>query len=113
MLSPILSLSREPWQGRSSDPIHDQVIAWIFPTDVATHMLLVAALRNPTVRRRYVSAREVLTERGEIDFYERLLGPLPAPFHPQLALRRLLIGDRTPEHSADRGFELPLISYPA
>jgi hypothetical protein len=27
--------------------------AWLFPTGVTCHVLLVAALRNPTVRLRY------------------------------------------------------------
>jgi len=43
-----------------SAPLHEQVIGWIFPTGVTAHLLLVAGLRNPTVRRRYPSAREAL-----------------------------------------------------
>jgi hypothetical protein len=36
-------------------------------------VLLTAGLQNPTVRRRYVVARELLANYGELDFYERLL----------------------------------------
>jgi hypothetical protein len=39
-----------------SAPWHDQVTGWLFPTGVTTHVLLVAALRNPTVRLRYLAA---------------------------------------------------------
>jgi hypothetical protein len=60
----------------ASDPVHDQIIGWVFPTGVTTHMLLVAALQNPTVRRRYVVARDVLANHGELDFYEKLLALL-------------------------------------
>lgn len=54
----------------------DQVMAWLFATGVTTHVLLVAGLRNPTVRRRYLSVRELLTEYGRLDVYELLLGLL-------------------------------------
>ncbi len=57
----------------TSHPVHDQVIGWLFPTGVTTHVLLVAGLRNPTVRRRYVAARDLLANYGELDFYEQLL----------------------------------------
>jgi len=56
-----------------SAPIHDQVIGWIFPTAVTAHVLLVAGLRNPTVRRRYEAVRELLGEYGQLEFYETLL----------------------------------------
>lgn len=54
-------------------PFHQQVMAWLFSTGVTTHLLLVAALRNPTVRLRYLKAREVLEEYGCADLYPRLL----------------------------------------
>jgi hypothetical protein len=57
----------------TSAPFHDQVMAWLFPTGVTTHVLLVAALRNPTVRLRYLAARNVLMEHGHADFYLDLL----------------------------------------
>jgi hypothetical protein len=56
-----------------SEPFHDQVTAWLFATGVTTHVLLVAGLRNPTVRQRYVAVRELLADYGRLDFYETLL----------------------------------------
>ncbi len=55
------------------EPLHDQVTAWLFATGVTTHVLLVAGLKNPTVRRRYVAVQELLTDSGHLDFYETLL----------------------------------------
>jgi hypothetical protein len=57
----------------ASAPFHDLVMPWVFGAGVTTHILLVAGLKNPTVRRRYVAARELLTEYGRLDFYESLL----------------------------------------
>ncbi|MFF4830296.1 hypothetical protein [Streptomyces sp. NPDC001315] len=54
-------------------PFHEQVLSWLFPTGVTTHVLLVAALRNPTVRLRYLAAREVLTDYGRLGLYPELL----------------------------------------
>ncbi|MBA3415434.1 MAG: hypothetical protein H0U10_09440 [Chloroflexia bacterium] len=51
----------------------DQVTAWLFAAGVTTHVLLVAGLRNPTVRRRYVAARELLADYGRPEFHETLL----------------------------------------
>ena len=56
-----------------SEPFPDQVIGWLFATGVTTHVLLAAGLRNPTVRRRYVAARELLADYGCLGFYEPLL----------------------------------------
>ncbi len=57
----------------TSAPLHDQVTAWLFPTGVTTHVLLVAALRNPTVRLRYLAARGVLKDYGLSGLYPELL----------------------------------------
>ncbi len=54
-------------------PFHDQVTAWLFATGVTTHVLLVAGLKNPTVRRRYVAVRQLLAEYGQSPFYPTLL----------------------------------------
>ena len=54
-------------------PFHDQVLPWLFATGVTTHVLLVAGLQNPTVRRRYVAARELLAAYGHLDLYPTLL----------------------------------------
>ncbi|MBE0696734.1 MAG: hypothetical protein IH586_07410 [Anaerolineaceae bacterium] len=52
---------------------HDQVTPWLFGTGVTTHILLVAGLKNPTVRKRYLAVRELLAEYGREDFYPPLL----------------------------------------
>ncbi|MFB7847345.1 hypothetical protein ACFYXP_06125 [Streptomyces sp. NPDC002466] len=57
----------------ASAPFHEQVTSWLFPTGVTTHVLLVAALRNPTVRLRYPAAREVLDAYGQAHLYPELL----------------------------------------
>ncbi len=59
-----------------SEPLHDQVTAWLFATGVTTHVLLVAGLKNPTVRRRYVAVQELLADYGHLDFRETLLETL-------------------------------------
>ncbi|GAA3218007.1 hypothetical protein GCM10017691_00450 [Pseudonocardia petroleophila] len=53
-------------------PWPEQVIAWPFPTTLLTHVPLVAALRTPTVRLRYVAARPVTPP----DLYRALLADL-------------------------------------
>jgi hypothetical protein len=58
---------------RAERPLHDQVSACFFAAGVTTHVLLVAGLRNPTVRRRYEAVRELLAEYGHLDFHETLL----------------------------------------
>ena len=58
---------------RDDDPLADQVTGWNFPAGVLTHILLAAALRNPTVRTRYVAARDVLATYGHLHLYPRLL----------------------------------------
>jgi len=60
----------------ASAPWHDQVTSWLFGTGVTTHVLLVAALRNPTVRLRYLRARDVLAEYGQAGVYPELPGLL-------------------------------------
>jgi hypothetical protein len=60
----------------ASAPFHEPVASWLFPTGVTCHVLLVAALRNPTVRLRYPAAREVLTDSGHLSLYPALLNLL-------------------------------------
>lgn len=55
---------------------HDQVIAWMFPTSLTTQVVLVAALRNPTVRLRYLGARRVLEDHRQDSLYLTLLRQL-------------------------------------
>ena len=57
-------------------PFHDSVTSWLFGTGNTALIPLVAGLRNPTVRKRYAAARELLAEYGRQDFYEPLLGLL-------------------------------------
>ncbi|MER7727554.1 hypothetical protein [Streptomyces sp. NPDC096323] len=57
----------------TSAPFHEQVPAWMFPASVTTHVLLVAALRNPTVRLRYRAVRDVLTAYEQPELYSELL----------------------------------------
>ena len=61
---------------KEPDPLHDQVTACWFGAGVTTHILLVAGLKNPTVRRRYAAVRELLAEHGLLAFYETLLDML-------------------------------------
>ena len=61
---------------QSSDraaPLHDAVTAWLFGTSLTALILLLAGLRPPTVRRRYVEVRELLLEHERPDFHEALL----------------------------------------
>lgn len=56
-----------------ADTLHEQATGWLFGTSGPTQLMLVAGLRNPTVRKRYLAAREVLAEYGHLDTYELLL----------------------------------------
>jgi hypothetical protein len=58
------------------DPWHDQVVSWLFPAGITTHVLLAAGLRNPTVRQRYLAVRNLLAEYEQLDVYEELLALL-------------------------------------
>jgi len=61
-----------------SAPLEERLMSWMFPTGVTCHVLLVAARRNPTVRLRYLAARETLAAHGMEDRYEGLLAQLGA-----------------------------------
>lgn len=61
---------------REDTPFHENVSAWLFGTGLTTHLLLVAGLRNPTVRRRYVAVRELLADYNRAAFYPALLALL-------------------------------------
>ena len=56
-----------------AETFHDAVTSWLFAGGVATHILLVAGFRNPTVRKRYLEVQELLGEYGHPGFYGRLL----------------------------------------
>jgi len=53
--------------------LYEQVVGWVFPTGQTTHILLLAGLRNPTVRKRYVAVRKLLIQYGQFEMYEELL----------------------------------------
>jgi hypothetical protein len=65
-------------QTQATDPFPDQVNSWLFPCGVLTHILLVAGLKNPTVRTRYLATRELLESYGLDAFYPMLLSLLGA-----------------------------------
>ncbi|SDT39215.1 hypothetical protein SAMN04488543_4120 [Friedmanniella luteola] len=52
------------------------VTRWLFPMSLGTAVVLVAARANPTVRLRYLRAREALTACGLADRYRPLLDEL-------------------------------------
>ena len=54
-------------------PWHELALAFAFPAGVTCHVLLTAALRNPTVRLRYLRVRELLAEHDRLELYEELL----------------------------------------
>jgi hypothetical protein len=54
-------------------PLYDRTIACLFAAGIMTHVLLVAGLRNPTVRTRYMAVRQLLADYGHVEFHETLL----------------------------------------
>jgi hypothetical protein len=69
---------------------HEQVSSWMFPTSLSAVAVLVAALRTPTVRTRYLAARRVLHEHGAGDVHAELLAHLGcAGCPPELVARHL------------------------
>lgn len=60
----------------SNETAPARVTGWLFGAGVTTHMLLVAGLENPTVRRRYETARDLLADYGADEVHEELLALL-------------------------------------
>ena len=60
----------------AAGPPHRRLMGFVFPAGVTAHVLLTAGLRNPTVRLRYLAARDLLIEYGHAEAYEGLLGLL-------------------------------------
>lgn len=83
-------------------------LAWLFPTGVTTHVLLSAALRNPTIRLRYLRAREALDAHGRGDAYPELLAQLGVEQLTQRQVRHHL-------HSMAKAFDAAaaVLSRPA
>lgn len=75
---------------QESKPLHDQAFAWLYPTSIPPHILLVADLRNPTVRRMFVASREVLAKYGHLSLHEAMLGILGSAGMSQDQVRDLL-----------------------
>lgn len=50
----------------------DQVMIWLWATGITCHIVLAAGMKNPTVRKRYLAARNVLSDFEMLDFYEAL-----------------------------------------
>jgi hypothetical protein len=74
----------------SDAPFPNQVNGWLFPTGLTTHLLLVAGLRNPTVRQRYLAVRELLAEQGRLDVYPGLMQNLGvSDISPERAMTHL------------------------
>lgn len=68
----------------------EAVLRWLFTTSLTTQQLLVAGLRNPTVRRRYLAVRTLLSDRGRADAYLDLLDQLGArSLDPDTVIRHL------------------------
>lgn len=63
---------------REGAPLHEAVNTWLFPAGVTTHILLVAGLRNPTVRKRYQATKDLLADYGQLAIYGPLLDLLGA-----------------------------------
>lgn len=67
-----------------------RTIGWLFAVGVTTHVLLVAGLRNPTVRNRYVAVRTMLEELGRPKMYPPLIDGLdPRNSGPDQVMRYL------------------------
>lgn len=67
-----------------------QVLGWLFATGVTTHVLLTAARRNPTIRKRYAATQALLTELGHPEWQEELLAALGcAHWTPERVLAHL------------------------
>jgi hypothetical protein len=60
----------------SSRGFTDQALAWLFGAGKTAHVPLVAGLKNPTVRRRYVTVRELLREYEHLELHKSLLESL-------------------------------------
>lgn len=56
-----------------TQPLYDRITALLFPAAITTHVLLTAALQNPTVRLRYLRVREVLAQYNQLPVYTELL----------------------------------------
>lgn len=58
---------------RTDVPVERQCMGLLFTAGILTHAVLVAAMRNPTVRMRYRAVRDVLIPAGRSAEYEELM----------------------------------------
>ncbi|HEV2122257.1 MAG TPA: hypothetical protein VGW38_05735 [Chloroflexota bacterium] len=73
-------------------PLHDQVAMTAFAAGVTTFVLLAAGMKNPTVRKRYAAARDLLAAYGMLDFHEPLLALLGCAEMPRERVEHHLKG---------------------
>ena len=55
------------------EPLHDQVLCWVYPLPAVAHVVLAADLRTPVVRACYGELRDTLLRYGRGDAYESIL----------------------------------------
>ncbi|MEZ4619873.1 MAG: hypothetical protein R2867_30825 [Caldilineaceae bacterium] len=82
-------------------------MAWLFGTGVTTHLLLVAGLRNPTVRKRYLAVRTLLNDYQLQEQYEPLLALLGCATLDAATIQRHLNALILAYDAAKRSFSLP------
>ena len=58
------------------EPLHDQVLCWVYPLPAVAHVVLTADLRTPVVRACYGELRDMLSRYGREDVYESILEAL-------------------------------------
>jgi len=58
---------------QESQPFHEQVFSWLYPMSILNHVLLVAGLQNPTIKRMYAATRDLLATYNRLPFHETLL----------------------------------------
>ncbi|HEU5317886.1 MAG TPA: hypothetical protein VFX49_17375, partial [Chloroflexota bacterium] len=75
----------------ASIPLHDQATATVFGAG-AMFPLFAAALRDWTVRKRYVVSQQILTQYGRPDFHEALLALLGCAGMPAARAEHHLAG---------------------
>ncbi|CAA9213150.1 MAG: hypothetical protein AVDCRST_MAG77-60 [uncultured Chloroflexi bacterium] len=88
-------------------PLHDQATVCAFAAGVTTHVLLVAGLENPTVRRRYAAARDLLAAYGRLDFHEQLLALLGCAEMPRERVEQHLAAVTAAFDAAKSVFKTP------
>ena len=58
------------------EPLHDQVLCWVYPLPAVAHVVLAADLRTPVVRACYGELRDTLLRYGRAAAYESILEAL-------------------------------------